>query len=173
MKHELAESALVFLVPLFGATIFNNFRRKNVRANMKVVYYKFFIFCSIMFLASQISIQITQSSSIDIAVRIFGEILMMMLVFEFFLVPTKDTHPDDVAIVHTSVLWLVGFLFVALCCFNHFPEIANTNKNWKIHPIFGILSISKKVYQDCSLPSSSSGVKTLPICNLFSYVKHV
>ena len=74
---------------------------------MKVVYYKFFVLCAILFLASQISIRITKESQVHTAVRIIGQLLMALLVFEFFLVPSKDTHPDDVAIIHTSVLWLV------------------------------------------------------------------
>ena len=168
MKLEYAEIALVFLVPLFAATIYNNFQRKKVRANMRVVYYKFFVFCAILFLASQISIQIKENDPLQPVIRVFGNIFMALLVWEFFLIPNKDTHPDDIAIIHTSILWLVGFLFVSLCCFNHYPNISNSEKGWRLHPVFEIHTISKKIYSECAMPADNS--ENLSICNLFSYV---
>jgi len=166
---ESTEVALVFLIPLFAATIYNNFQKKKVRANMKVVYYKFFVFCAILFLASQISIQIGNNAAIEPVIRVFGEILMALLVFDFFLIPNSDTHPDDIAIIHTSILWFLGFIFLFLCSMNHFMNVADENKGWNMHPIFEIHKISKKVYSECAMPSPDS--QNLPICNLFSYVQ--
>ena len=117
---ESTEVALVFLIPLFAATIYNNFQKKKVRANMKVVYYKFFVFCAILFLASQISIQIGNNAAIEPVIRVFGEILMALLVFDFFLIPNPDTHPDDIAIIHTSILWFLGFIFLLYVIFSIF-----------------------------------------------------
>ena len=42
---ESTEVDLVFLIPLFAATIYNNSKKEGSK-NMKVVYYKFF-FCAI------------------------------------------------------------------------------------------------------------------------------
>ena len=99
---------------------------------MKVVYYKFFVFCAILFLASQISIQIGNNAAIEPVIRVFGEILMALLVFDFFLIPNPDTHPDDIAIIHTSILWFLGFIFLLLCSMNHFMNVADENKGWNI-----------------------------------------
>ena len=94
---------------------------------------------------------------------------MAMLVFEFFLIPNADTHPDDIAIVHTSILWFLGFIFLLLCSMSHFMNVADENKGWNMHPIFEIHKISKKVYSECAMPSADS--QNLSICNLFSYVQ--
>ena len=48
MKIEIIENTLVFLVPLLVACMINGFSKERVRANLKVVYYKFFIFCIIL-----------------------------------------------------------------------------------------------------------------------------
>ena len=166
---SIAVSSIVFLLPILAAIIYNNSQKKKVIANMKVVYYKFFVFCTILFLSSQISIKITEEASMNTGIKVFGNILMALLVFEFFLIPNQETHPDDVAIIHTSVLWLLGFLFVLLCCFNHFPDISKPENGWNMHPIYDIRQISTKVYSDLAMPSND--VENLPICNLFSYVK--
>ena len=62
MKIEIIENTLVFLVPLLVACMINGFSKERVRANLKVVYYKFFIFCIILFIASQIPIDISDDS---------------------------------------------------------------------------------------------------------------
>lgn len=170
MRLEIIECTLVFLAPIFIATLINNFSRKETRANLKVVYYKFFILCATLFIASQIPIAINDGSSLGLVVRILGNVLMALLVFEFFLIPAKDTHPDDIAIIHNFVLWLVAFIFISVCCVQHYPNIAK-DAEWKLHPFKDIIKISKKVYKDCAMPSDS--VENLPICNLFSCVKHL
>jgi len=164
-----AVSSIVFLLPILAAIIYNNSQKKKVKANMKVVYYKFFVFCTILFLSSQISIKITDQQSMSSGITFVGNILMALLVFEFFLIPSQETHPDDIAIIHTSVLWLVGFLFVLVCCFSHFTDIAVPENEWNLHPIYDIRKISTKVYSELAMPSND--VENLPICNLFSYVK--
>jgi len=161
--------SFVFLLPILAAIIYNNSQKKKVKANMKVVYYKFFVFCTILFLSSQISIKLTSKESTYAGIIFIGNILMALLVFEFFLIPNQETHPDDIAIIHTSVLWLVGFLFVLLCCFGHFMDIAVPENEWNLHPIYDIRKISTKVYSELAMPSND--VENLPICNLFSYVK--
>ena len=168
MKIEIIENTLVFLVPLLVACMLNGFSKERVRANLKVVYYKFFIFCIILFIASQIPIDISDDSGMNIGIRILGDIFMAMLVFEFFIIPSKDTHPDDVAIVHNSLLWLVTFILLVTCCFKHYPDISEETNGWNFHPIFGVVDISKKIYNDCTIPRKNS--IPLPMCNIFSYV---
>ena len=167
MKIEIIECTLVFLVPLFIACMLNSYSKKNVRANLKVVFYRFFLFCIILFFASQIPIQIEESSSLIYVIRGIGDILMAMLIFEFFMVPNVDTHPDDIALIHNSVLWLVVFIFLAMCCFNHYPDISIEEKGWRLHPIFDVITMCKKLYNERSLPLENSNL--LPACNLFSY----
>ncbi len=169
MKWEIAECTLVFLVPLFLATILNNFPKNKRRANLKIVFYKFFLFCTILFFASQIPITIGDASSLGPVVRILGDLLMALLVLEFFLIPGKDMHPDDMLLIHNAVLWFVVLLFLVMCCFQHYPSIAIPENGWRMHPIYDIFKISKKIYTDLSLPLPTSS--TLPICNLFSYVQ--
>lgn len=168
MKTEIIEATMVFLVPLFVATIINNFGRKKVRANLRVVFYKFFMFCAILFVASQIRIDASLSKSTIPIVKIIGGILMSALIFEFFLIPGEDTHPDDVVLVHNFVLWLVVLLFITSCCVQHYPSIAIKDNGWKLHPIYSIFDISKKVFNECALPTNES--KQLPVSNLFSFV---
>lgn len=167
MKTEIIEGTLVFLVPLFAATMINNFGKKKVRANLKVVFYKFFMFCAILFFASQITID-SYNSNTNTLVRIIGDILMAALIFEFFLIPSKDTHPDDIIIVHNFVLWLVVFLFIVSCIVQHYPSISVNENGWNLHPVYKILDISKKVFNERALPTARS--KNLPICNIFSYI---
>ena len=171
MKVEIIECTLVFLVPLFMACMINSFSKKNVRANLKVVYYKFFLLCMILFIGSQIPINLQDDSGMLLIVRALGDIFMALLIFEFFMVPTKDTHPDDVAIIHTSVLWLVSFLLIVLCCFQHYSEISIIDKEWNMHPIFGVIDICKKLYTERALPINNS--QSLPICNIFSYINKI
>lgn len=168
MKTEIVEGTMVFLVPLFAATMINNFGKKKVRANLKVVFYKFFMLCAILFFASQIQLD-ASNSKMGTVVRIVGDILMAALIFEFFLIPGKDTHPDDVVLVHNFVLWLVVFLFLASCVMQHYPSISVAENGWNLHPVYKILDISKKVFDERALPTAES--KSLPICNIFSYVK--
>ena len=83
---------LVFLLPIFFATMYNYVRRDAVRANMKVVYYKFFMFCTILFISSQIAIEVEKSSSVEYVVKILGSIGMFLLILELFTLPGKDTQ---------------------------------------------------------------------------------
>ena len=94
---------------------------------------------------------------------------MALLIFDFFLVPTVDTHPDDIALIHNSILWLVSFIFLTTCCFKHYPEICIEDKGWRFHPIFGSIDMCKKLYSDRCLPLDNS--TSLPICNIFSYIQ--
>tara|TARA_B100001250_G_scaffold250894_2_gene215661 strand:- start:429 stop:947 length:519 start_codon:yes stop_codon:yes gene_type:complete len=171
MKIEIIECTLVFLVPLLIACMINGFSKEKVRANMKVVYYKFFLLCIILFFASQVPIEMNDDSGLGVIIRILGDIFMALLVFEFFIVPSKDTHPDDVAIIHNSVLWLVCFIFLVTCCFKHYPEISDEEKGWNMHPIFGIFDIGKKLYNERAIPTNTS--VPLPLCNIFSYVNKI
>lgn len=166
MKTEIIEGTMVFLVPLFAATMINNFGKKKVRANLKVVFYKFFMLCTILFFASQIRIE--SNPKTNTIVRIIGDILMAALIFEFFLIPDKEAHPDDVIVFHNFVLWLVVALFLASCVLQHYPSISMSDSGWNLHPVYKILDISKKVYHERSLPTVDS--KNLPMCNLFSYI---
>tara|TARA_Y100000389_G_C17470452_1_gene530015 strand:+ start:6564 stop:7112 length:549 start_codon:yes stop_codon:yes gene_type:complete len=171
MRFELIECAVVILLPIFAALMVNNFGEEKTRANMKVVYYKFFMFCAILFISSQIPIVITESSRIEIAIRIIGNIIMAALIFEFFSLPSEDTHPDDVAVIHTLVLWLVTFIFLAMCCFVHYKDISDQTKGWQMHPIKDIFKITKKIYDDRAMPIKD--VEKFPMCNLFTFVKKI
>ena len=171
MKFELIECTLVFLVPLFIASAINNFSPKVKRANLKIVFYKFFLFCAILFVASQIPLRFIEGSSLGVFVRIIGNVLMALLIFEFFLIPDENTHPDDMVVIHNSVLWMVIFLFLVMCCVDHYPSIADPKYGWKFNPVYDLFKISNKVYTDLTFPKPQS--QYLPICNIFSFVNTI
>jgi len=188
------EYMCVFLLPIFLATIYNNINKKKIRPNMKIVYYKFFMFFAILLIASQINIDFgymdkSYAAYVGGGFRFIGNLLMFLLILEFFLIPnTKDhEHPDDIVVFHTTILWITVVAFLFCGSFMHFENMSkvdNTNE-WKNINSFDIIKRVKKVYNDVALPNiqNSSNVdagvegeldvtrqyfKDLPICCLFS-----
>lgn len=170
MKLEIIEIVSVLIFPIFLATIFNNFNKSSLRPNLKIVYYKFFILFSILFISSQIWVDINTFPDLYIPIRVLGNLLMAMLVFEFFLVPTKDNkNPDDIVVIHTTILWITSLLFLLICSYTHYSNVSNPDSNWKMNPISDIHNIIKKIYNEACLPKlQNENLRKLPICNLFT-----
>ncbi len=172
---ENLEFVCVFLLPIFVATIYNNFNKKKIRPNMKVVYYKFFIFLAILFVASQIDINfslIPDQKDIHwkiMSFRVLGDILMFYLIFEYFKIPTNKQNPDDIMTVHTIILWLTLMIFTLTGCLSHFTQIFQDDE-WHLNPITDIIKIIKKVFNDATFPKLNEDDKLVsyPFCCLFN-----
>ena len=50
-------------------------------------------------------------------------------------------------------------------------QFSEETNGWNFHPIFGVVDISKKIYNDCTIPRKNS--IPLPMCNIFSYVNKI
>lgn len=164
------ENVFVFLVPIFIATIVNNSQKKALRPNLKIVFYKFFVLLAILFISSQIKIGIVNQRSL-LAIRIIGNSLMFALILEFFLIPTSNNkNPDEIIVVHTTILWISALIFLFFSSYFHFNNISYIDNKWgELNPITDILKIIHKIFNDVTLPSlHDSDTTQLPFCNLFN-----
>ena len=185
------EYMCVFLLPIFLATIYNNINKKKIKPNMKIVYYKFFMFFAILFIASQINIDFSSmdksyAAYVGGGFRFIGNLLMFLLILEFFIIPnTKDhKHPDDIVVFHTTILWITVVAFLLCGSLMHFENMSKVDKKtneWKNINSFDIIKRVQKVFNDVALPNvkqsnvNATGVeqqlfkeKELPYCCLFS-----
>lgn len=155
---------LVFLIPIFFAIIFNTFFRQKKNANLKIVYYKIFLFMINLYIASQIHIACTNEKKF--LVEIFGTILMAILVFELFLLPDDATNNNDVLIVHEIVLWFLILFFIFNLSKNHFKDI--TTQDWNNIKLYRLDKVFSKVINMYSLTQKNHNFHRLPITNIFS-----
>ncbi len=163
----LIECTLVFLVPIFLALTFNRFFRKNNKANLKIVYYKIFTFLLIIYLASQVLISCEQQYVY--LLRIFGDFLLGILIFELFILPDDTTESSDIIIAHEMILWVVALLLL-FNCFKNFKHI-QTDSDWDDIKLYRLDKVFSKISKSFSVSPNEKNVELLPICNLFSCYK--
>lgn len=165
MRKEI-QFTLVFLLPIFFAVLFNTYYRDKKNANMKIVYYKIFLFTVILYLASHIHLSAIPESHLKLLIEIGGSILMALLVFELFLIPDDATDTNDVIIMHESILWFVIILLL-FTCIGHFNTITK-DEDWLKIKLYRIDQVFTKVINDFSLLKENKDFEPFLITNLFS-----